>query len=465
MYYALHDRAHIRPEDGFVVAYRSDQYADLRYYHPVYGFMFALLDGTRSLEEVAQITSAVFSQPVELLLENLRTEIRKAPTFFRSSASAMPLWATDNDPAHFIMAPKEVFYPKLKAPLILCLILTTFCNRDCSYCCMPITNNYKEASTMQADLAFKVLREGAKQGARTLILHGGEPSLLPYSLDLIRTASQSYTFVELSTKSHFTPSRARAFAEAGLREIQFSIDSADPAIADALVRRKGFFKEAMASIANLQDAGIRVTTNTVVTPQGTRTIPDLLERLIGMGVDDITITGYLETERAGMNFKLTEPEWAWLEAQIHQIEKRYGDRVAFHGIANRTLQETQIGSCTSCTGGKSGLAVMPDGSVSFCDRLAHLPDFTVGDFNTQSLMDTWTGKELRRFVSPTPEEFPSDSPCLGCRHFQYCNARGRCAYKTYLTLGVPFGPDNCPFAAQYESIVEELPMIYSNQGR
>lgn len=105
MYYALHDRAHIRPEDGFVVAYRSDQYSDLRYYHPAYGFMFALLDGTKTLEEVAHLASVVFSQSSELLLENLRTEILKAPTFFRSSAFPVPLWATDNDPASFIMAP------------------------------------------------------------------------------------------------------------------------------------------------------------------------------------------------------------------------------------------------------------------------------------------------------------------------------------------------------------------------
>ncbi len=134
-----------------------------------------------------------------------------------------------------------------QAPGQLIIQLTDRCNARCPQCGMRVLNRFQRTRLDNAYVK-QLLDAGARQGMRMVSFTGGEPllfrddliALITYAGEVgfryIRTGTNGFLF-----RNHQDPrfddrvkSLAEALAATPLRNLWFSVDSAEPAIHDAM---------------------------------------------------------------------------------------------------------------------------------------------------------------------------------------------------------------------------------------
>jgi MoaA/NifB/PqqE/SkfB family radical SAM enzyme len=144
------------------------------------------------------------------------------------------------------------------------LRLTMACNERCPFCNVPV-EDYPEPTATPEQVAQE-LEEFAASGEQTLVISGGEPTLLRRRLvQLVSDArAKNIPLVELQTNAVLIdPSYAQSLAQAGLTSAFVSLLSHVPEHHDTLTGLPGAFGRCIAGIDALLNAGIRVTLNPV----------------------------------------------------------------------------------------------------------------------------------------------------------------------------------------------------------
>ncbi len=112
------------------------------------------------------------------------------------------------------------------------LSLTDKCNFRCSYC---LPDGYRKAKGAPAELSVdeiaRLVRGFAAMGFWKLRLTGGEPTLRPELLEIARTvaATSGVRQLAMTTNGYRLAERAADYFAAGIRSLNISIDSLDPA--------------------------------------------------------------------------------------------------------------------------------------------------------------------------------------------------------------------------------------------
>lgn len=145
--------------------------------------------------------------------------------------------------------------------------VTDRCNYRCVYC-MPAEglNWLPRADVLQYEEIARLVRIFAGLGIRKVRLTGGEPTLRADLPRLVRAIADTPGIADLAltTNGHTLARLAPRLAEAGLRRINVSLDSLDPARFRALTRG-GELARVLEGIAAARAAGLRpVKINAVV---------------------------------------------------------------------------------------------------------------------------------------------------------------------------------------------------------
>ena len=145
--------------------------------------------------------------------------------------------------------------------------VTDRCNYRCVYC-MPAEglNWLPRADVLQYEEIARLVRIFAGLGIRKVRLTGGEPTLRADLPRLVRAIAETpgITDLALTTNGHTLARLAPRLAEAGLRRINVSLDSLDPARFRALTRG-GELARVLEGIDAARAAGLRpVKINAVV---------------------------------------------------------------------------------------------------------------------------------------------------------------------------------------------------------
>jgi MoaA/NifB/PqqE/SkfB family radical SAM enzyme len=112
------------------------------------------------------------------------------------------------------------------APFLVQLVVTRKCNLDCGYC-----NEYDKVSAPVPLEDLKRRIDKIKQlGTFSLELTGGEPMLHPDIYEIIRYArsKQFHKVMMISNANLFNEEKVRKLNEAGLQELQISVDGVKP---------------------------------------------------------------------------------------------------------------------------------------------------------------------------------------------------------------------------------------------
>lgn len=166
------------------------------------------------------------------------------------------------------------------------LKVTFQCNNRCEFCAQGHKRELYVERTLE-DAAAELLK-AYEDGARGAVFTGGEPSMHPRILELVKAAKKTgFETIQLQTNGRTLayPGFCAALREAGADEVAPSLHGAIAATHDALTRAPGSFKQSVAGIGNAVKAGFNVVTNTVITAQNYRELPGIAKILISLGVN------------------------------------------------------------------------------------------------------------------------------------------------------------------------------------
>lgn len=114
----------------------------------------------------------------------------------------------------------------LYSPFLVQLVVTRRCNLACGYC----SEYDKTSDPVPYDLLTQRMRHLKKMGTLFMEFTGGEPMMHPQIMDLIKT-SRKLRFLRtmlISNAYYFTRDKIEKLNEAGLQDLQISIDGVKP---------------------------------------------------------------------------------------------------------------------------------------------------------------------------------------------------------------------------------------------
>ncbi len=136
--------------------------------------------------------------------------------------------------------------------------VTDRCNYRCTYC-MPATGLtwLKRAEILSFEETTRIVRAFASMGVRAVRITGGEPTIRNGLPDLVAQINSidGIEEIAMTTNGHMFGTRAQEFADAGLKRINVSIDSVDPAQFKAITRG-GDVHKVFAAIDAARAAGL-----------------------------------------------------------------------------------------------------------------------------------------------------------------------------------------------------------------
>lgn len=185
------------------------------------------------------------------------------------------------------------------------LFLGYACNERCLFCSQEFAWRRDpflpfEESTRRAWTAYR-------DGARVLVINGGEPTLYEPLEKLVAFARRTgFAEVHLQTNGLrlAEPDYAAALVRAGLTLARFSIHGHTPALHDAQTQVPGSFAKAWAGLENLKRLGAEVGVNVVLNKLNLASLAETCGWFVDHGAPDV-----------GLIFPLFEGDMAHYEAR------------------------------------------------------------------------------------------------------------------------------------------------------
>jgi sulfatase maturation enzyme AslB (radical SAM superfamily) len=159
------------------------------------------------------------------------------------------------------------------------LQVTRSCNNECVFCSNPqFEKEYSLDEAKQQAASFK------REGVTELLVTGGEPTTVAWLPEIIRHIRNLGMNPKIITNAvRLAESElVQRLKEAGLTDLNISIHTSDPVIAERLSRRPGHHEKSLKGTRNCIDAGLSVSLNCTLNSQNctrlSRDISDLTER-------------------------------------------------------------------------------------------------------------------------------------------------------------------------------------------
>ena len=202
------------------------------------------------------------------------------------------------------VVPEVVGSPSRAEPRAVRLSITDRCDLACVYCRPHRRDGYLEAERRLAVDDWATLVRGlVRRGVRRVRITGGEPLVHPRVLDIVRAIAAIPGVEDLSMTTNATrlTSLAVPLREAGVRRLNVSIDSLDPAHFFRLTRG-GRLDHVLAGLAAARAAGFTdLKLNTVVMGgENDHELPALVEYAWSIGATP----RFLELMRVGEGARL-----------------------------------------------------------------------------------------------------------------------------------------------------------------
>lgn len=227
----------------------------------------------------------------------------------------------------------------------------------------------------------KKLVKKRKEGFDFVNFTGGEPTIHPDFLEILRFAKAIGYRTYIGTNGVMLA--RKEFCRQALLcldEVSFSIHGHVASIHDALVGRKGAFRDIMAASDNVDAAGFNNKfANVVVVRDNIVVLPDILEFLAVRGFSQILFSN-LAPEGMGLRrFAELSPKltkWREVVPELAEIGERRGVKIRFFGLplcalngyaflSNDLFWDARV---TTERAEKSGIAILADIEDSAPDR-------------------------------------------------------------------------------------------------
>ena len=334
---------------------------------------------------------------------------------------------------------------KLAAPFLIVWNFTNLCNFRCLHC-------YQRASTplpteLSLEEKLQVVDQLDRAGVAAVALSGGEPTIHPHFLRIVRELSSRgiYTSVATNGSTFADKENLEKAVKAGLKYVEVSVDSARPEKHDAFRGVPGAWRRAVKALENAVELGIAHGMATIMSKDTLHEIDDILDLAESIGVKRVIFfnfvpTGrargiakvdltpeereefmrilYREMQRRSLEILTTAPQYAPITLELSGGEEVTPAHFYIgKNDAVRTLAEF-IGGCGA---GRIYAGLEPDGTVVPC---VFLP-IPVGNVRNRDFYEIWNNSRIfsmlrdRDSFTGNCGKCPYRYICGGCRARAY----------------------------------------------
>jgi molybdenum cofactor biosynthesis enzyme MoaA len=218
-------------------------------------------------------------------------------------------------------------------PLQRCeLLLTDRCNFNCPYC----------RKTGISDLGFEQAKRTVQlwldQGVRNLRFSGGEPTLWPRLVDLVKFANKPFVkHIAISTNGSAKTELYYELIEAGINDFSISLDACCASTAQKMSGGLPIFDVVINNIEKLAKKTY-VTLGVVLTPANLEEVYNIVELALDLGVSDVRLISAAQWD-GELNIKVPQ------EAMDKFPILRYRINNFNSGRNVRGIQDTDCNKC------------------------------------------------------------------------------------------------------------------------
>lgn len=306
------------------------------------------------------------------------------------------------------------------APFQIVWNITKACNFKCIHC---YENAGKKADDeLTTDEIIEGIDKLSKLGVASIAFSGGEPTVHPGIIDLIKHASEDGMYVSMATNGFKTAKieRAKEFADAGLEFVQISLDGLNPETHDKFRGVPNSWNRAVQSIKNFLELGVFVEVSTTVTQENYDEIPRMIDFMRELGVEwfmlynfiptgsgsevrELDLTPkqrneilkliYEENGKGDMQILSTAPQFADVAVSMENDSNLVPTHFFNPEYTNPAMKELAdfVGGCGA---GRFYMNVEPNGDMFPCVFFPHDDILKLGNIKDDDLEDIWVNSEL-----------------------------------------------------------------------
>lgn len=188
---------------------------------------------------------------------------------------------------------------RLIAPMFVLLDITSRCNLGCAYCYNR--SGCAGSLDMDRDMVLRIAKELVEMKVFSVCVCGGEPTLHPSFLEVIRYLREHGVLVASITNGYDLDEEIIREMAGNVAILQVTLDGPDSATHDAL-RSSGSFDRAMRTIELLKLHGLfQLRISFTCTSRNIQSFPRMLEFCLEIGADDLRTMPLVPVGRAFQN--------------------------------------------------------------------------------------------------------------------------------------------------------------------
>lgn len=298
----------------------------------------------------------------------------------------------------------DVFTGETKVPIFF-LELTFACNNACVGC-SNVFSHQNNLPPLDYEGWHRVL-DRLKPTAAWFKVTGGEPTLHPEFEAIVKHLDTLGIPFTLFTNARWqAPKRLVSFLKSlpTLHGLLVSLHGPDAPSHEAFTYIPDSFKETVANIRLAAEAGLLVSTSTVITRYNWNRIEEMAVFSKELGAHQAVFNRFI-----GPSMPQIEPTPSQFIKAIETIEALLTQGVSIRW-GNPIPNCVAPNSSGVCMAGEAMVTVDPWGKVRPCN---HAP-MIVGNLLVQPLEELWNSLEMQKWCSA---KLPQ---CLGCREFSSC---------------------------------------------
>ncbi|GBG14926.1 pyrroloquinoline quinone biosynthesis protein E [Novimethylophilus kurashikiensis] len=319
----------------------------------------------------------------------------------------------------------------LGKPMWLVLELTYRCPLKCVWCNNPLDYDSYASKELSTEEWKQVLREGRELGALQLGFSGGEPMLRDDLEELVAEAESLGYYTNLITSGvGLTPERLSALKQAGLKQIQLSLQSAQRTLTDQLVGARVHDLK-LDTARRIKAAGFPMVLNVPVFRQNIDQVEEILALAEEIGVDYLEFANIQYYNWALLNREELLPSREQIdnaEAAVNRARARLGKRMTIYFVIPDYF-ETRPKACMNGWG-SIHLTIAPDGAALPCQEVRVIEGLEFPTVREHSLQ--WLWHESPLFMKFRGDEWMKE-PCRTCDEKE--KDYGGCRCQAFLLTG------------------------------
>jgi radical SAM protein with 4Fe4S-binding SPASM domain len=333
-----------------------------------------------------------------------------------------------------LLSTSPLFSLDAKAPYKIDLALTYGCNNQCPHC-------YNEAGRLDMpSLPLEkwkvILDKVAEIGIPHVILTGGEATLHPDFLEIVRYADRLGMVVGLNSNGRYLANRdfMERTARAGLNHVQITLGSCYPEVHNSMMGAKSFH-QTVKGIVSAVESGVHVITNTTLINSNIDHVEEIIDFIYDKGIRTFAMNGMIHSGGGFENPEaIREHRLLPLLTQVKQYADARGMRFLWYTpteYCRFSPFEIDIG-VKRCNAGEYSVCIEPNGDVLPCQSY-YVPAGNLVDDEWDTI---WNSELFRSFRDRkfNPVEAGLPEKCWDCPDFSVCG--GGCRIEREAQAGI-----------------------------